>query len=284
MSTIAYLLGLIRKTNILILLILSMALIVLFESSYPYVNGISSQVPMQYTNDEPFDWIDVDKNMKSQKGEPSTDLVGVNYHSNGKFFNATLWLGWPFRDSPVEYETLNYGIMVDSDFNNDTGIGGVDYQTELRWSNQSKTWHLVSMEWSSSGQERILSENQNFTDRYKDKYYQRENKTSYFVTLSIDLSDIIYPEKYRVAFYGEAIKNGSLLTDFTKWVTVPPPELIITTSPPSLEIRNGEQKSIEVRINSTQGYEPLVTLNATSDSNSVQLSFEHNKTLRVPSF
>lgn len=67
-------------------------------------------------------------------------------------------------------------------------------------------------------------------------------------------------------------------------MTVPPPELIITTSPPSLEIRNGEQKSIEVRINSTQGYEPLVTLNAIGDSNSVRLSFEHNKTLRVPSF
>ena len=54
--------------------------------------------------------------------------------------------------------------------------------------------------------------------------------------------------------------GGPLLTDFTKWINVPPPQLHVATYPQSIEIRQGETKTVELTINSTSGLEPDIML------------------------
>jgi hypothetical protein len=79
-----------------------------------------------------------------------------------------------------------------------------------------------------------------------------------------DLDAMLSPNKYKVVFYGEVRREGSLRTDFTRSVAIPPLELTVSTSPNSVEFRKGDQATIEVRVNSTQGYGPTVNLIAKS--------------------
>jgi hypothetical protein len=79
-----------------------------------------------------------------------------------------------------------------------------------------------------------------------------------------------------------------LITDVTRWLAVPPLELTISTSPTNLVLKPGEQKIIEVKVNSTKGYEPLVNLSAiTQDKTNNNLHFNFKKgfnILQLPSY
>ena len=192
-----------------------------------------------YMKDGLFDWLDVNRRTKTVQGEPATDLVGVSYFSNGQTLNSTVWVLAPFIRQPTQYDALNYGIMVDSDYDKTTGVGGVDYQLEVSWKNKTKTWDKTLTEWSTSGRSKLLVENRNYTGFY--------HNGSYYVSLPLELSTILFPNKYRVAFYAESQKGGRLTTDFSNWINIPPANLAITTSPNPIVLRQGEQKTVEVR-------------------------------------
>ena len=72
-------------------------------------------------------------------------------------------------------------------------------------------------------------------------------------------------------------------TDFTRWVAIPPLQLFVSTSPPSLDITKGEQKTIEVKVNSTQGYEPTVNIYTANTSKDISFNFTYSR-LRIPSY
>ena len=101
--------------------------------------------------------------------------------------------------------------------------------------------------------------------------------------LPIDLENIQYPSKFRVIYYAESKKDaGPLLTDFTKWINVPPPELQVATYPQSIELRQGETKTVELTINSTSGLEPDVMLSSKNQDTDPVLDFSTKK-LKIPS-
>jgi hypothetical protein len=52
---------------------------------------------------------------------------------------------------------------------------------------------------------------------------------SNYVKLTVDLNDLLSPEKYKVIFYGEVRREGFLITDFTRLTAVPPLELDVST-------------------------------------------------------
>jgi len=82
------------------------------------------------------------------------DIVAVNYFSDGKLFNATLWLSSPlfnntgFYNKTLNNTDLNYGMSIDADFNNKTGIGGADYGVIIHWNHNHKSWSEVTEEFS----------------------------------------------------------------------------------------------------------------------------------------
>jgi hypothetical protein len=90
--------------------------------------------------------------------------------------------------------------------------------------------------------------------------------------------------KNKVIFYGEVKREGSLKTDFTRWTAIPPLELTVSTLPNSVELRKGEEKTVEVRVNTTQGYEPTVNLHARTPSKNIIFDFTQNDTSRVSDF
>jgi hypothetical protein len=209
--------------------------------------------------DEPSDWIDISNSIEMNRpvyaasGDSSADIEAVSYFSNGRVLNATLWLLLPLEKSRFDNkEVLNYGMLIDADSDNRTGWGGIDYKIEVR--RENATWTRVLEEWSSTKEFRLLREEPNITESFKDQ-------KRYF-SLYADLEMMGSPDLYKIVFYAEEQRKGESTSriDFTKWVHIPAPEFSISTVPNPLVLRAGESRTIELQVKSNTGFQPKVTL------------------------
>jgi hypothetical protein len=102
-------------------------------------------------------------------------------------------------------------MLIDADFNEATGFGGIEYRFELSWNNRSKEWTKVLEKWSHFG-DVIVLDNQTVQNTKFSK------SQANYVILSADLDAMLYPNKYRVLFYGETKSDddSSFKTDFTR--------------------------------------------------------------------
>ena len=211
--------------------------------------------------DDSSDWLDVWRGENTHSGSNYIDIEAANYYSDGRTLNATLWLP-SFKEIPTSGKKINYGMYIDADLNNRTGIKGIDYKVEIEWDNKSKTWTRVFEEWSSTGKSRTLSIQHNYTGFFE--------KDGDYVLLYIDLNDILSPSRYKVLFYAEEVKGLNWIMDSPKWIYIPPPEFVVLTFPKSVELRAGEQKTLEVQLNSTNGFQPFFHLYTTLASQKKQ--------------
>jgi hypothetical protein len=228
-------------------------------------------------------WFDMISGESTRGGTSYIDIQSVSYLSNGRHLNATIWLAG-FNVSPKDYELVDYGMYFDTDSNNETGLSGIDYKVEVSWDNKSGTWTRLFEEWSSSGDSKTLSKQENITDFF-------EVGASH-VTLSADLDSMLSPNNYRVLFYAEGInylqKQFSWIIDSTNWISVPSPELVFVISPSPIVLTQGGESIAEVRINSSSAEElelninPYVTENS-SNSRLITMSPDSEKLL-VPPF
>jgi hypothetical protein len=105
-------------------------------------------------------------------------------------------------------------------------------------------------------------------------------KKKSYVLLSVDLNTIGSSDKYRVIFYTADKEDSSSTIDLTNWIYIPQPELAISIFPNPVVIRAGEEKKVEIRLNSTSGFEPSVFLYTMAQSD-FDLNISNN-TLRMP--
>jgi hypothetical protein len=255
-------------------LLLIIALITIIHFVLPNV-AASAPFPDKEITDNPRDWIDLKTKNSTMDSDLSTDILSVDYYSNGKILNATLWLFAPFKEKPSDSE-VNYGMYIDADFNDGTGFNGIDYKVEIKWNNENKNWDKVIESWSQIGKTRVI---ENVSD-YNGFYTKGGN----YILLAVNLDKMLSPEKYKVLFYAETKREGSFRTDLTRWVAIPPLELTVFPSSSSIELRKGQEKTIEIKVNASQGYEPTVELFTNSPSSDLLLNFEQNNTLRIPSY
>ena len=98
----------------------------------------SSAFELQEITNENRQWVQTygnnDENLKSNY----TDILAVNYISDGKNLNVTMWLASGFESnstSPPEYNQpfrkISYGMLIDADSNTKTGYNGADYDFYL---------------------------------------------------------------------------------------------------------------------------------------------------------
>jgi len=250
-----------------------------------YAFALSPYFSKQEIRDPSLDWVDMNTQQPATSTEGTkqlyfTDIRSVDYYSDGKTLNGTLWTFFPFQDHPLKYNKVHYGILIDSDFDKHTGFEGIDYKLEITWDNQTKGWTKKLVQWSAEGEQRILNITKNYSG------FSENGK--HYVLLSLDLGSILYPAKYSVIFYSDVQKNDSsdVISDFTRWVAIPPPKLHISTYPTNVTLTPGQNKTIEVKVNSTEGYTPAVNLSALDPSDgSIKSYFEKGfDKLRVPSY
>jgi hypothetical protein len=252
-------------------------LFISFLPKYITLDAFSSSpyVPEQEILDNITDWIDLSIDQITSSGERYTDIISVDYFSDGKTLNATLWLLFPFKENPPMQE-VDYGMFIDADFDSKTGYGGIDYKIEIQWNNEAKIWNKVIERWSKYGGYRTIENITNYTNFYE--------KGLQYVTISADLEKILYPQKYKVLFYADFRKSdGTLISDYTRWVAVPPLELGISTIPSSVELSRGLSDTIEVKINSTEGYAPTVSLSIENKPSEIFFKLHFNE-LRLSSY
>ena len=117
-------------------------------------------------------------------------FLAVNYISDGKILNATIWLASGFENSsaPVynqPFRKISYGMLIDADYNTKTGYNGVVASGKL-------SGYLYQL--SSTGIYKILK-SINLTQSLADP-----NALRGAVSLELPLSFIDYPSKYNLLF------------------------------------------------------------------------------------
>jgi hypothetical protein len=104
-----------------------------------------------------------------------------------------------------------------------------------------------------------------------------------YITIHADLKPMLFPDRYRVFFYSYSQHGELYLLDAIRWIYIPPPEFTLYTTPKVITMTAGESENIEVNVNSTTGFQPMVHLNATNIPKNIELKFT-NSTLPVSSY
>jgi hypothetical protein len=206
--------------------------------------------------------------------DESTDIQKITYFSNGTVLIATLWLASGFEEKPSANGSnvaVSYGILIDADYNQETGKEGVDYQIEIQWTNETQTWNKGITEYSSPVHNRTLDIKEDYTG-----FYENDER---YVLLSINLDDILSPNRYKAMFYAGAIyDNSDRKIDLSTWVDISPPEYSLATLPNPVIVRQGEQKNIGAQLKATTGFVPNVTdFMPVENYSSIELEFIRDK-------
>lgn len=121
----------------------------------------SSAFELQEITDENRQWVQTygnnDENLKCNY----TDILAVNYISDGKYLNVTMWLASGFANnstSPPEYNQpfrkISYGMLIDADSNTNTGYNGADYDFYVEVAEGKLSGYLYQL--SSTGGYRLV--------------------------------------------------------------------------------------------------------------------------------
>jgi hypothetical protein len=235
----------------------------------------------------------LDKNANCKGIEKSISvpqMEAVSYSSNGKFFNATIWLSSQFNEVPSEDHRPMYSMGIGVIPASDTKLK-VDYVLTIWW-NQLRQYWIRTLEEVSTDSTRVLEEDLNFTDFFDKAQSLRKIEDRGHVNLSLDLDKITSPDQYFALFLvadvnktkdPEGFTQFCGLTDFSDTaVPIPPARFNLSPSSNLIEMRQGDERRIELRINSTSIVNPLISLNSSKPKGIEEVKIEPDKLYLPP--
>jgi hypothetical protein len=241
-----------KKINsiIIIIILLPLSLLFLNPSDEEAVASSPAFELQEITNENPH-WVQTYGTSDAHLKSNYTDIKAVNYISDGKTLNTTIWLASGFTSSSPVYNhdpfrKITYGILIDADSNPKTGYNGADYDFYVELARGKLNGYLYQL--SSTG-DYIIVGSKNITQSLLDPDALRGA-----VKLELDLQSINYPSKYDLLFYTAESYKSNEVRQFTSWVSIPPPTLEMSTSPNNIQIRQGQQLLVPARIKSTTGF------------------------------
>ena len=233
---------------------LSLAFLLLLCLNTPSQEAVASSPSfgLQEIINENNSWVQTYGNTDSGLKSNYTDILAVNYLSNGKSLNSTIWLASGFKNASIPvynqpFRSITYGMLIDADSNPKTGYNGADYDFYVEVTGGKLNGYLYQL--SSTGAYRLIGSKTNLTQPLLDPDALRGA-----INLQLDLISINYPSKYNLLFYSAEAFKGNEVRQFTSWVNVPPPSLLMTTSPSNFIIRQGQEQTIPARIKSSAGF------------------------------
>jgi hypothetical protein len=128
---------------------------------YKETFALSPSFELQEIINENQQWIQTYGNSDKYLKSNYTDILAVNYISDGKTLNTTFWLASGFGNSSVSTYTydqplrkISYGMFIDADSNTKTGYNGVDYDFYIESAGGKLSTYLY--QYSSTGGSRLV--------------------------------------------------------------------------------------------------------------------------------
>ncbi len=230
-------------TSIVIIFILLFLIVVLFSCSL-FRNAFAASpafdqifITDEQMSDQRNDWVQTYGNDSSHLRSDYTNLLAVDYLSEGKTLDATLWLKSNL-ENPSTYsqplKKIRYGMLIAIvSLPPTSGYNGANYDYYIEAVDGKWSEYLYQL--SSTGSSALVKSKINYTVPFGGTTIGPG-----YVNLRLDLDSIHYPTAYGLSFYtAESFKTNEV-RDFTSWVAIPPATIDILTRPKNIVIRQGE--------------------------------------------
>lgn len=251
--------------SLIIGIIIILFLLLSLNSYYKQAFALSPSFGLQELTNVNRHWIQTYGNSDEYLKSNYTDMLSVNYISDGELLNATIWLASGFDSFSVPpavfsqpFRKLTYGMLVDADSNTETGYNGADYEVYVEIASGKQIGYIYQL--STTGIYKILR-SVNLTKSFD------PNDLQGAISLELPLKYMGYPAEYGLLFYTAESYKSNEVRQFTSWINIPPPSLAITTSPSNIMIRQGQEQTIPARIKSTTGFSNDVIKVTLADNN-----------------
>ena len=191
-------------------------------------------------------WIQTYGNDSTHLKSGYANISAVDYHSDGKTLDATLWLASNSENASTysqPFKKIRYGILIAIvSLPQNSGYNGANYDYYVEAVNGKWSEYLYQL--SSTGSRVLLKSRINYTQPFGAPTIGRG-----YVKLRLDLGSINNPSAYGMSFYTSESYESNEVRDFTTWIAVPPATIDISTQPKNVVIRQGEERLVPAEIN-----------------------------------
>lgn len=202
-----------------------MSLLLLFSSS-PSHNAFAASpafdevlISDQELKNAKSHWIQTYGNDSTHLKSGYANISAVDYHSDGKTLDATLWLASNSENASTysqPFKKIRYGILIAIvSLPQNSGYNGANYDYYVEAVNGKWSEYLYQL--SSTGSRVLLKSRINYTQPFGAPTIGRG-----YVKLRLDLGSINNPSAYGMSFYTSESYESNEVRDFTTWIAVPP--------------------------------------------------------------
>jgi hypothetical protein len=192
------------------------------------------------------DWIQTYGNDSSHLRSDYTNLLAVDYLSDGKTLDTTFWLASNLENASTYSQPLKrirYGMLIAiASLPPTSGYNGANYNFYIEAVDGKWSEYLYQL--SSTGSSALIESKINYTESF--------NGTTIgpgYVKLRLNLNSIGYPTAYGLSFYTAESYKSNEVRDFTSWIAIPPATIDILTHPANIVVRQGETHLIPAEVN-----------------------------------
>jgi hypothetical protein len=192
------------------------------------------------------DWIQTFGNDSSHLRSDYTNLLAVDYLSDGKTLDTTFWLASNLENASTYSQPLKrirYGMLIAiASLPPTSGYNGANYNFYIEAVDGKWSEYLYQL--SSTGSSALIESKINYTESF--------NGTTIgpgYVKLQLNLNSIKYPTAYGLSFYTAESYKSNEVRDFTSWIAIPPATIDILTHPANIVVRQGETHLIPAEVN-----------------------------------
>ena len=191
------------------------------------------------------DWVQTYGNDSSHLMSDYTNLLAVDYLSDGKTLDTTFWLASNLENASTYSQPLKrirYGMLIAiASLPPTSGYNGANYNFYVEAIDGKWSEYLYQL--SATGSSALIESKINYTESF--------NGTTIgpgYIKLRLDLNSINYPTAYGLSFYTVESYKSNEVRDFTSWIAIPPATIDILTHPANIVVRQGETQLIPAEV------------------------------------
>lgn len=202
-------------------------------------------IPDKPTGNQGKDWVQTYGNDSIHLRSDYANILGVEYSSDGKTLEATLWLASSSKNSSTYNQPLKkikYGMLIAIvSLPQNSGYNGANYNFYIEAVNGKWSEYLYQL--SSTGTSALIESKINQTESFGGPIVGPG-----YVKLRLNLDSIHSPANYGLSFYTAESFKSNEVRDFTSWVAVPPPTIVVVSHPKDIVIRQGDKRLTSAEI------------------------------------